>query len=67
MLAFAASPIVLAADKSDDAKHVFLLPYFLGNGETGIYLTASADGLTFDWLNGGKPILKAPEWPIEQH
>lgn len=65
MLAFAASPITLATDKTNDAEHVFLLPYFPGNGETGIYLTASDDGLKFDWLNDGKPILRAPESPYE--
>jgi len=65
ILIFAASPMALSTDTSDDAEHVFLLPYFLGNGETGIYLTASDDGLNFEWLNDGKPILKAPEWPNE--
>ncbi|MBU3021354.1 family 43 glycosylhydrolase [Aestuariibacter sp. A3R04] len=44
---------------------VFLLPYFLGNGETGIYLSYSYDGLNFKWLNEGKLIFEAPDWPDE--
>lgn len=44
---------------------VFLLPYFLGNGETGIYLAFSRDGLHFQWLNDGQLILPAPNWPGE--
>lgn len=56
----------IAADPATESdRFVFLLPYFLGNGETGVYLTASRDGLQFDWLNDGKPILPAPNWPSE--
>lgn len=50
------------AEKEDK---IFLLTYFLGNGETGIFLTYSFDGLKFDWLNKGKQILMAPEWRKE--
>lgn len=56
-------PIACAND--EEADRVFLLPYFLGNGETGVYLTHSSDGLKFEWLNDGKPILPAPPWPEE--
>jgi len=42
-----------------------LLPYFLGNGETGVYMTYSNDGLKFQWLAGGNPVMKAPNWPGE--
>ncbi len=51
--------------KSALRDSVFLLPYFLGNGETGVYLTWSRDGFKFDWLNLGKPVLPAPQWPGE--
>jgi hypothetical protein len=45
----------------DDA--VFLLSYFKGNGETGVYLACSADGLTFTDLNEGRPMFTPPDWP----
>ena len=48
------------ADAAAAEGEVFLLPYFLRNGETGVYLTYSRDGFKFDWLNDGKPILPAP-------
>ncbi|WP_197440209.1 glycoside hydrolase family 43 protein [Polystyrenella longa] len=44
---------------------VFLLPYFLGNGETGVYFAYSRDGLKFDWLNDGKVVMPAPKWENE--
>lgn len=65
-----------AADAADDqvannkaadnqAADVFLLPYFLGNGETGVYLAWSRDGLHFEWLNDGRVVLPAPSWGAE--
>lgn len=50
------------ADRTDD---VFLLPYFLGNGETGVYFAWSRDGLKFEWLNDGKVVMPAPPWGDE--
>ena len=44
---------------------VFLLPYFLGNGETGVYFAHSEDGLHFDWLAEGKVVMPAPDWGDE--
>ncbi len=44
---------------------VFLLPYFLGNGETGVYLAYSRDGLNFKWLADGKVVMPAPAWGDE--
>jgi hypothetical protein len=44
------------------ANDVFLLSYFKGNGETGVYLAASEDGLTFQDLNEGRPIFAPPQW-----
>jgi len=45
------------------SNDIFLLSYFKGNGETGVYLAASEDGLTFKDLNEGRPIFVPPEWP----
>lgn len=42
---------------------VFLLSYFKGNGETGVYLACSADGRTFQDLDDGRPIFTPPDWP----
>jgi len=50
---------------SRDEESVFLLPYFLGNGETGIYFAYSRDGFAFEWLNDGEVVLPAPEWGEE--
>ncbi len=47
------------------SEQVFLLPYFLGNGESGVYLAASRDGLRFEKLNRGRPVMKAPKWDKE--
>ena len=46
---------------------VFLLPFFQGNGEAGVYLAYSSDGLAFALLNQGKVVLPAPApaWPGE--
>ena len=46
--------------RADD--EVFLLSYFKGNGETGVYLASSEDGRTFTDLNGGRPIFTPPSW-----
>lgn len=54
-----------AAEKPDNTNQLFLLPYFLGNGETGVYLAYSTDGLHFDWLNEGKVAMPAPKWGEE--
>jgi len=42
---------------------VFLLSYFKGNGETGVYLACSEDGRTFQDLNDGRPVFTPPDWP----
>ena len=58
--------VVLHASRSAKASDegIFLLPYFLGNGETGIYFAASEDGLHFEWLNDGEVVMPAPKWEI---
>jgi hypothetical protein len=50
------SPALFASDD------VFLLSYFTGNGETGVHLAASEDGLAFKNLNEGRPIFVPPSW-----
>lgn len=47
------------------SSDVFLLPYFLGNGETGVYFAYSTDGFNFEWLDGGKVVMPAPDWGDE--
>ncbi len=54
-----------AQDASGEVDEVFLLPYSLGNGETGVYFAWSRDGLKFEWLNDGKVIMPAPAWGDE--
>ncbi len=51
--------------KATAPSDVFLLPYFLGNGETGVYFAYSHNGLKFDWLNDGKVVMPAPPWGDE--
>lgn len=53
------------APPSEPAETVFLLPYFLGNGETGVYFAYSRDGLHFEWLEDREVLLPAPEWGDE--
>ncbi len=60
----AAQPVELIAEKKEEPE-LFLLPYFLGNGETGIYLAYSREGLDFKWLNNGKVVIPAPAWKNE--
>jgi beta-xylosidase len=48
---------------SGAADEVFVLSYFKGNGETGVFLAYSEDGLTFRDLNEGRPVFAPPQWP----
>ncbi len=61
-MAMALLAILGSAVQADD---LFLLPYFLGNGETGVYFAYSRDGLEFQWLNDGKVVMPAPSWKEE--
>jgi len=51
------SPVSLGGEDA-----VFLLSYFKGNGETGVFLAASEDGLVFKDLNEGRPVFMPPQW-----
>ena len=50
---------------AEESETVFLLPYFLGNGETGVYFAYSRDALHFEWMNEGEVAMPAPEWGDE--
>lgn len=41
---------------------VFVLSYFKSNGETGVFLAWSEDGLTFKDLNDGRAVFAPPAW-----
>lgn len=57
--------LFVAGSATANEKDVFLLPYFLGNGETGIYFAVSEDGLKFEWLNDGRVVMPSPKWGNE--
>ena len=57
----------LAADPPDEDETIILFSYFKGNGETGVYLQTSEDGLAFEPANDGQPIFSPPaSWPEDQ-
>jgi sucrose-6-phosphate hydrolase SacC (GH32 family) len=58
LLAAAAVPISRAA--TDD---VLLFTYFRDNGQAGVFLAHSTDGVTFTPLNADRPIFTPPKWP----
>jgi hypothetical protein len=62
-------PVLQSSARADEpeqeGKEVFLLPYFLGNGETGVCFAFSYDGFNFDWLNDGKVVMPAQPWGDE--
>jgi hypothetical protein len=64
-LLIAVLSLVSAGRAAEKSRDVFLLPYFLGNGETGVYFAVSRDGLKFEWLNNGKVVMPAPPWGDE--
>lgn len=56
-----------AADDASEAEDAILFSYFKGNGESGVYLQTSKDGLTFEPVNDGEPIFTPPSsWPDDQ-
>lgn len=54
-----ASLPLLAQERPDD---VLLFTYFRDNGQAGVFLAQSADGMTFTPLNEGRPIFTPPPW-----
>lgn len=55
---FAVCSVGFAAEDSG-----LLFSYFKSNGETGVFLAYSEDGLTFKTLNDGRPVFTPPQWP----
>lgn len=50
--------VFLAATAAIAADDVLVFSYFMKNGEDGLYLATSADGLVWNSLNQGKPLLR---------
>ena len=44
-------------------QEVLLFTYFRDNGQAGVHLAMSEDGLHFQPLNGDRPIFTPPDWP----
>lgn len=63
LILLAASPLLACAegdepaDAGTDAQPHFLFSYFTGNGEDGLHLAHSRDGVTWRALNGGESLL----------
>lgn len=47
---------------SQTHAEVMLFPHFRSNGETGVFLSYSTDGVNFTYLNNGNPIFTPPQW-----
>lgn len=58
-------PVRSSLPPAPENTDVFLLPYFLNNGETGVYFAYSHDGYHFAWMNQGKVVMPAPLWGDE--
>ena len=48
--------LYLGCETKDDGK-ILLFSYFIGNGEDGLHLAASEDGLVWNDINGGNSVL----------
>ena len=53
------SPFVLHTAESDD---ILIFSFFRGNGQAGMCLAASEDGLKFTPLNNDQPVMKPAPW-----
>ena len=51
----------IAASRAGD--DVLLFTYFRDNGQHGVNLATSADGIHYTSLNGDKPVFTPPAWP----
>ena len=45
---------------ASNSTEIYLFPYFQNNGNSGIYLSDSTNGINFSALNGGNPIFTPP-------
>lgn len=59
--------LVVVAGGSAVGDEVLLFPTFDSNGENGVFLLWSEDGLTFHSANEGRPIFTPPQWEEGQH
>lgn len=50
--------IFLLAACSGNQKNAYIFSYFTGNGEDGLHLAYSTDGLVWNTINNGDPLLK---------
>lgn len=53
------------APQPSEPERVYVFPYFQGNGESGLHLALSENGLRFEPVNDNRPVLNAPDWPGE--
>lgn len=60
LLLLGASLPIFAQDRTED---VLLFAYFRDNGQAGVFLAQSTDGITFEPLNENRPIFTPPNWP----
>jgi hypothetical protein len=59
LLVATASCIRIKVERNEaHESQAFLFSYFRGNGETGVYLAHSADGITWTPLNNAQPVIK---------
>jgi hypothetical protein len=56
ILAVVATAVLVHAASAAPGRH-YLFSYFMGNGESGLHLAHSTDGLTWTALNDGRPYL----------
>jgi hypothetical protein len=54
--------VLLCAGFVHAEDELFLLSYFKGNGESGVFLACSEDGRVFNDLNGGQAVFTPPAW-----
>ena len=60
LIAHLLQPLETRAAESGD---VLVLSFFRDNGQAGIFLAASEDGLHFTALNKDQPVMKPAKWP----
>jgi hypothetical protein len=59
----AALPLVAPGRSATEEESALLLTYFRDNGQHGVNLAMSSNGVDFVALNGDRPIFKPPPWP----
>ncbi|MFO1522750.1 MAG: family 43 glycosylhydrolase [Kiritimatiellia bacterium] len=59
----AALALAAAGARAEPAGDVLLFTYFRDNGQHGVNLATSADGIHYSPLNGDQPVFTPPKWP----